>query len=313
MSLEGFFKRPASTPMSQGELPIGVNLVDFSQIVISTINATYTVNDEITEDLVRHCVINTLRSNVLKRKRTHPHVILCIDNGKGGYWRKKLRSYYKFKRAQGRDASGWDWEAIFAAMAKIREELVLNFPYPVLNIEGVEADDHIGVMTKYFAKRGVPVCITSSDGDFTQLQKFPKVKQWSPLQRKWVKPKHGTPNQDILFKCFKGDKKDGIAPMKAPSDHYTKTDGSRAPSMKAEELHMLMSCKESELPDVLTPDMLERYNENRELLDFEFIPEDIQDKIITQYKEYVPAPKKNIYPYFVKNRLVKLMNVVSDF
>ncbi|AGB07008.1 ribonuclease H [Vibrio phage ValKK3] len=310
MSLEGFFKRKTK---SFDGMPAGVNLVDFSQIVLSTIMATYKPTDLLTVDLIRHIVLNTLRSNVLKNKLKYPRIILCIDNGKGGYWRKKEAWYYKYKRSEQRDDSGWDFETIFNAMAQIKEEIKENMPYYVMDIEGVEADDHIGVLTNYYVSKNVPVLITSSDGDFTQLHTSKLVRQWSPIQKKWVKPKHGSPEMDIMFKCIKGDKKDGIAPLKAPNDHYTHGDGRRAPSVRKEELRTLMTSTPDELKKLLTEEQFARYEENRKLLDFAFIPKNISDSIIEQFEAQKPAPRSKIMMYFASKKLDKLIESMSEF
>ncbi len=310
MGLEGFFKRKSKT--IEGE-PDGVNLVDFSQIVLSSIMATYKPTDLLTTDLIRHIVLNTLRSNVLKNKIKYPRIILCIDNGNGGYWRKKKAWYYKFKRSSQRDESGWDFDTIFNAMAMIRKEISENMPYWVMDIQGVEADDHIGVLTKYYVAKGVPVLITSSDGDFTQLHTDKLVRQWSPIQKKWVKPKHGSPEMDIMYKCIKGDRKDGIAPMKTTNCHYTHGDGRRAPPMRAEELRTLMTSNDEELQELLTEEQYARYTENRELLDFEFIPQDIHDSIITQFEEQRPAARSKLMMYFASHKLDKLVACMSEF
>lgn len=310
MSLEGFFKRKTNTPDG---MPAGVNLVDFSQIVLSTIMATYKPTDLLTVDLIRHIVLNTIRSNVLKNKIKFPRIVLCIDNSTGGYWRRKKAWYYKFSRSSDRDKTEWDFKAIFEAMSQIKEEIRANMPYYVLDIQGIEADDHIAVLTNYYIDKNVPVLITSSDGDFTQLHKSKLVRQWSPAQKKWVQPKHGSPEKDIMFKCVKGDKKDGIAPLKAPNDHYTHGDGRRAPSVREGELKTLLSASKDELETLLTEEQYARYKENRELLDFEYIPDDIHDNILANYESQKPAPRNKLMMYFASKKLDKLIECMSEF
>ncbi|AUR85764.1 coil containing protein [Vibrio phage 1.081.O._10N.286.52.C2] len=309
-NLEGFFKRKTKV---QDGMPTGVNLVDFSQIVLSTIMATYKPGDLLTVDLIRHIVLNTLRANVSKNKLRYPCIILCFDNGEGGYWRKKAAWYYKHNRKGERDKSEWDFTVIFEAMSIIKQEIKDNMPYRVMDIMGVEADDHIGVLTKYYVEHNVPVLITSSDGDFTQLHTSKLVRQWSPIMRKWVKPKHGSPEMDIMFKCIKGDKKDGIAPLKAPNDHYTHGDGRRAPAVRAEELRTLMTSTQEELKNLLTDEQWLRYVENRSLLDFEYIPTDISDSILEQFKEQKPAARGKMLMYFGSKKLDSLVPLMSDF
>ena len=46
----------------------GIVVVDFSQIAISTITAMYKPTDELSVDMLRHVILNTLRANVFKYK-----------------------------------------------------------------------------------------------------------------------------------------------------------------------------------------------------------------------------------------------------
>ncbi|CAL9972122.1 exonuclease [Vibrio phage D479] len=315
MSLEGFFKRKNAS--NDSSLPVGVNLVDFSQIILSSIMGAYKPEDRLDLDMIRHITLNTIRSNVLKNRIKYPHVILCLDNSQGGYWRKKHAWYYKFKRKEGREKSGWDFETIFEAIAVIREELAEFMPYVVMDSPGIEADDHIGILTDYFVSLNVPVMITSSDGDFTQCHTDdPKaVIQWSPIRKEWVKPKHGSPRRDMLYKCIKGDKKDGIAAMKSPEDHWTLTSEERkkSPAIRKPELEAFLSATDEEIEQMLSEDHLKRYKTNRFLLDFNFIPEDIRSMILAQYKEYKPAPKSKMFNYFASRKLEKLIGNLSEF
>lgn len=328
MSLESFFTGTTASPAAQvsggfkrpgqGNLVkdirdfVGVNLVDYSQIVLSTIMATFKPTDELSVDLIRHVVLSTIRANVLKNKQKYPHVVLAIDNGVGGYWRKQKAWYYKYKRTSQREESGWNYDIIFKAMAEVKGEIIENLPYVVIDVQGTEADDIIAVLTKHHASKGTPVLITSSDGDFTQLHHYKSVKQWSPMQKKFVKPTHGSPKLDLLYKCFKGDRKDGIAPFKASSSHYADGTG-RSPSITENELQRLMTATEEELMTMLSEEHYNRYIENRELLDFEFIPQKISSKILDVYQNYSIAPRSKIYPYFVAKKLTKLMTSVSEF
>lgn len=291
---------------------IGVNLVDYSQIVISTIMATYKPNDELNLDTIRHVVINTIRANVLKNRKNYNHVILCVDNAQGGYWRKKVAPYYKGRRAESREKNKYDFDVILESMQIIKKELTEHMPYVIMDIAGLEADDHIAVLSKHFGNQGIPVLITSSDGDFTQLHDIPKLKQWSPILSKWVKPKYGKPKDDLRFKCLKGDKKDGIASYKAVSNHYM-LDGVRSPSIRQEELKHLMSCTEEEIELTLSQEHFKRYQENKLLLDFDLIPLNLQKDILSYYEDYKVAPRSVIYQYFVSKGLTKLITSINEF
>lgn len=295
---------------------VGVNLVDFSQIVISTLTATYKPEEEIDIDIMRHLCLNTLRSNVLRNKQLYPTVVIAVDAH--GYWRREVAYYYKKNRKGAREKTGRDWESIFKFMAIVVEELKLNLPYIVIEKPLTEADDTIAVLTKYISVNH-PKCrmlITSSDGDFTQLHKYPNVKQWSPIQKKWVLPKHGSSIADLRYKIVKGDRKDGISTIMECSDwNFIKPEGTKAKSVSTVKfLEPILKAVDplNELA-FLTEDHKNRYKENELLLDFDKIPSKISEPIIDQFLNGKTASRSKIYPYFVANRLLKLIDAVNDF
>jgi hypothetical protein len=286
----------------------GLMIVDFSQIVISTIQATFRPTDTLSTDLIRHVVLNTIRSNVLKNKREYPHIVLATD--KGPYWRKKLAPYYKGHRKDQRDASDFDFKAIFEAMNIIREELIQWFPFRTMQIEGVEADDIAGVLVKRLGHLYHRILLISSDGDWAQLQTNRNIKQFSPMQKKWVLPSNGSPRLHLMEKVIKGDPKDCISNIKSVSDHLLSMKGTRQKSIFQKELDIwLHEPVENWAPDQFTKD---RYYENLKLLDLTLIPEDIGDKIIAEFNKPV-ATGVGIFNYLVKHRMKELLGKVDEF
>jgi 5'-3' exonuclease len=80
------------------------------------------------ETLVRHMILNTIRTYVKKFKSSHgPEVVIACDNKK--YWRREIFPNYKASRKKMRDSSGHDWNTIFECLNKIREELKNHSPY----------------------------------------------------------------------------------------------------------------------------------------------------------------------------------------
>ena len=81
----------------------------------------------------------------------------------------------------------------FVSLIQVREEILENMPYKVIHIERCEADDIIGTLvhdTQEFG-RHQKVMIISADKDFIQLHKFNNVRQYSPMQKKFVEhPNH---------------------------------------------------------------------------------------------------------------------------
>lgn len=293
----------------------GVNLIDYNQIVISTLTATFKPAEPMPIELARATILSCIRKNVVMHKNNYPNVIICADNAVGGYWRKnRLAPYYKFTRKGTRQNSEFDYSNIFDIMRKILAELEQYAMYPVMNIKHIEADDHIGVLTNYFVSKGHPVLITSSDSDFTQLQTSKLVHQWSPMAKKWVSPKHGSAKNDLLYKCFKGDKKDSIANYKSESDHFA-CEG-KPPRMKSiyqKDLDLLLTSTEDELKYYLDDKQISRYKENRELCDLSLIPDDIKKTIMDYYFNYSVHPLIDFASYLSANECKLESAKISDY
>ena len=309
MSLAKFFDNPEDEVI----IP-GVNLIDLSQIVVSTITASFTPQDDIDLDFVRHVILNSIRYNALNNKTLYPTIVIAVDNNANGYWRRQESYFYKKHREKIRLESDWDWTMIHESMRIVAKELAENLPYIVVDLPSTEADDVIGVLVHYIAENHskTPILITSSDGDFTQLQKFKQVKQWSPMHKKYVKPKHGSARQDLLTKIVKGDAKDTIANIKSPSDFIiTKLEGARQASISSKLLAAVFESKDPK--SLFKDDELKRFNENELMLDLSLIPDTIKEPIINQFVNVKPAGRSKVYPYLVKHKLVKLLAVASEF
>lgn len=285
----------------------GLMIVDYSQIVISTISATFRPTEELSVDLIRHVCLNTIRSNVLWNKRLYPDIVLATD--RGPYWRKRIASYYKGHRTKQRDDSGWNWEVIFEAMSKVREELQEIFPYRTIHIKGVEADDIAGVLCKNLWHKYDRILLLSSDGDWAQLLKYKNVKQWSPIQKKWVEP-NVSPQFHLMEKIIRGDRKDCVASVKSVADFLLNgPEGQRQKAIRKEELDMLMNTPVAEWPDEF---MRKRFEENSQLLDLSRVPEDIEAQIMDAFNVPV-ANGARIYSYFIKHKMKELLGKVDEF
>ncbi len=49
------------------------------------------------------------------------------------------------------------------------------------------------------------------------------------------------------------------------------------------------------------------------VFDFDFIPDEVENMIIEEYKNNKPAPRSNILPYFTKVKLRNLTGLVQEF
>ena len=282
-------------------------LVDLNQVLISNLMQHLKIVSKQygTEDgLIRHMSINTIRSNVKQFKSKYPNVILCCDNKK--YWRKELFPFYKSQRKVDREASGYDWNMIFDALNQLRDELKQNFPYKVLDVAGAEADDVIAVLTARLAPHG-NVLILSSDKDFAQLQKYPNVTQYSPILKRFVKI--DDPKTYIREHILKGDRGDGIPNFLSADDTFAK--GERQKVLNSKKLNEWVHQDVSEF--CTTDTMLRNYKRNQMLVDFDYIPTDIQEKIVTAFEETKPASKQKMLNYFMEKGLKVMIESINDF
>ena len=155
-------------------------IVDYSGIALASIIINKT-NDE---ELIRHMILNSLRMYRTRYKDDYGEMVLAVDAPNN--WRKTAFPQYKANRKKHRQESDFDWNEAFRILNLVREEILENFPYKVIKIDGCEADDVIGTLV--YKKSDVefnpePIMIVSSDRDFLQLQRFTNVKQFSPLKK----------------------------------------------------------------------------------------------------------------------------------
>lgn len=282
-------------------------LIDLNQVLISNLMQHLkfvTKEHEMSEELIRHMCINTIRSNVKQFKSKYPNVILCCDSKH--YWRRDIFPFYKSQRKHDREASGLDWGMIFEVLNRIRDELRDNFPYKTLNIEGAEADDVIAVLTARLAPHS-GVLILSSDKDFGQLQKYPNVTQYSPILKRFIKI--DDPKRFVREHILKGDRGDGIPNFLSPDNCFAA--GERQKPINSKKLNEWVT---KDATEFCTTDVLLRgYKRNQMLVDFDYIPDDIQGKIVAAFDDNKPANKERMLNYFIDKGLKVMIESISDF
>jgi 5'-3' exonuclease len=283
-------------------------LVDLNQVLLSGLMAQISSqkNVQMEEDLVRHMILNVIRTHIKNFKNEYGEVVLCCDNR--NYWRKTIFPFYKAGRKKAREKSDLNWTLIFDMLAKFKQELKDNFPYRVVDVDGAEADDIIGTL----APRQVAhenVLIISSDGDFLQLQKYNtgkyKIKQYNPAQKKFIISNN--PSQELKEKIIRGDKGDGIPNILSSADTFVREIRQKVLSKDKVDQYLLQEhTKYDETAHV-------GFTRNQMLIDLSFIPSDIKEKIINNYEETKPAPKSKLLNYFIEKKLKNLMDVIEEF
>ena len=284
-------------------------LVDLNQVLLSGLMAQLSSQKgmHMDEDLIRHMILNVLRTHIKKFKGEYGDIVLCCDNRK--YWRRDVFPLYKHGRKKTREKSDLDWHMIFDMLARFKDELKQNFPYRVIDVEGAEADDIIGTL----APRHVAhehVLIISSDGDFPQLQRHNNskyaVKQYNPALKKFIKSEN--PVLELKEKIIRGDKGDGIPNIFSPSDCFA-LEQRQKPITKG-----VMDKLLGENVDDWSDDRAKTgYSRNQILIDLSYIPKEIQEKILNTFEETKPASRQKMLNYFITNKLKNLMDVIEEF
>ena len=138
-------------------------VVDYNQTAIGNFMAEVRGRPDVDVNLplLRHMIVNTIRSYKRKYGEEFGDIVIACDNRY--YWRKKEFPYYKASRRTQRQASSLDWGEIFDALNIVRDELSEVFPYPVIDVEGAEADDVIGTLADYSQSLGEPGVLFEDD------------------------------------------------------------------------------------------------------------------------------------------------------
>jgi hypothetical protein len=213
--------------------------------------------------------------------------------------------YYKAHRKKNREASGHDWQSIFECLHKVREELRNHSPYKVIDVDGAEADDVIGVLVKRHAPNE-KIMILSSDKDFVQLQTHPNVNQYSPTLKKVIKTDDA--NLQLKNLILDGDKGDGI-PNILSADNCI-VEGVRQKALTQKRLVELMNMN---VAVDGSDDIKRNWSRNKQLIDLSEIPQTIAESIISTYENTKPATRQQFMNYMIANRLKNLLDVIDEF
>lgn len=263
--------------------------------------------NDVDEDLVRHMVLNSLRSYRSRFHNEYGELVLCYDSKK--YWRRDFFPNYKANRKKDRENSGLDWALIFDTLNNIRDEVREYFPYKVLEVEGAEADDIIASIVFHISKTPSEfekVLVLSGDKDFIQLQKNNFVKQYAPVQKKFI---NGIdPNIYIKEHVLKGDRSDGVPNFLSPDNTFI--DELRQKPLAKKKLEAWV---EMNPQDFCSEEMMRNYQRNTTLIDLEYIPQELQERIIEEYRKPAKGDRAGLLNYFITKRLRNLMNDIGDF
>ena len=281
-------------------------IVDLNQVMLSNLlmqlgNHT---NAQIEENMVRHMILNSLRSYRTKFSSEYGELVIACDNT--NYWRRKVFPYYKANRKKAQENSDMDWKAVFECMNKIRAELKEYFPYKVIDIESAEADDVIAtlVFSESFNNPTEKVLILSGDKDFIQLHIYGNVKQYDPTRKKWIT--HSDPLSYKKEHILKGDSGDGVPNILSSDNCFVIGERQRPLTAKKLEHYIKIA------PNEMESNIARNYFRNEKLIDLDQVPDDIRVKVMESYYGQ-KKDRSKLMNYFIANKLRNLTEHIGEF
>ena len=284
-------------------------IIDMNQIALANLMMNLNMNKskEVDENMVRHMILNSIRMYRQEYKQEYGEPVLTWDSKHS--WRRDYFPQYKASRRKGREKSTLDWDKIFTVLNNIKQEIKENLPYKNLEIYGAEADDIIGVLIKdpkkWFTEKRM---IISGDKDFIQLQKYPFVQQWSPITKKAVNGYD--PDVYIQEHILKGDTSDGIPNVLSPDNTFT--EGLRQRPLSRKKIESWVGADDEYIP-TWSDEVKRNYQRNSMLIDLTNTPEDIEDKILKEYKDAPSGNRSKLLNYFMKYKLRELTENIGEF
>ena len=281
-------------------------IMDYSGIALASI----IINKTFEESLIRHMILNSIRMYRSRYIDEYGEIVLACDGPNN--WRRSAFPQYKANRKKGRDESTFDWNEAFRILHLVREEIKENFPYKVIHIDQCDADDIIGTLVDLKSDVPInpePIMIVSSDRDFVQLQRFPNVKQYSPILKKEVV--ESNPRLFLQTHIIKGDKGDGVPNILSEDNVFV--EGFRQTPMSKKKIdNIIEDLDDGEL--LYAASWYRNYCRNKKLIDLTETPNDLKRQIINSFEEQDPwSNKGNVFPYLVSKNCNELIKSVQEF
>jgi len=224
------------------------------------------------------------------RQFTPDRVIIAFDSGK--CWRQDVFPQYKERRDAYKETAKVDFNKFKPIFKEYINTFKIIFSNIInLQIENVEADDIIAVISKKHAiELSDEVIVVSGDKDMRQLLSIKNIKQYDPMQNKFIEIID--PKQELTLKVLTGDRGDDVPPIKRGVGIKT------AQKIINEGLDTYLNRPENVL-------IKSNYERNLKLIDFQYIPLDIQATVINTYNNYsiTDINGTDVWGFFSKNKM----------
>ena len=282
-------------------------IIDFSQVVFSTVLSMYGAKQNLDENLLRHIILNILLTVRKKFKNQYKETVIACDSKNS--WRYDIFPYYKMNRRLARDKNAETkqlFSVLFDILEKMIGELKDNFPYKIIKVQRAEADDIIATLSLHNDGETI---IISGDKDFRQLQKYPNIKQYDPIKKTFIK----CSNSDDFLKdhIITGDIGDGIPNILSDDDSFIMK--KRQTPVTQKRLNELKSVLfENVLFNDIKESIKRNFNRNKKLIDLTEVPQEIKNSILSEYENY-NITNNNLMNYFIEKKLKNLMQDIGEF
>lgn len=210
-------------------------------------------------DKFKQMFIKSLTSLPSKLNIINPIIIVSKDCKRQNIWRKQLYPKYKEQRTRHDDIAFFmnlAYHELFPKLAK----LILFHP-------SLEADDCIALFIKYFCHSYTDhIYIIASDKDYLQLTSRSNLHVYDLTLKDLTKQKtsFGCANKDRFCKIIMGDQSDNISSV------FSKCGPKTALKCFEEEDYFQQRLQNE--------NAVERYLLNQTLIDFNYIPQHLQDE-----------------------------------
>jgi 5'-3' exonuclease len=201
------------------------------------------------------------------------NMIFAFDCPRNEIWRNKHFETYKSNRDCDKHKKGnigevfkFTYNIIFPSLESIHN-------VKTIKVDKAEADDVIAVIKKNLRNNYPKLQIVIITNDYDYLQLADEYTSLINLKGKLITEKSkGDPKKDLLNKIICGDPSDCIPGVFKKFGEKTLQKYFDTPGLLEEKLN---SCEESR----------KKYEFNKMMIDFDYIPNDIQNNIIKKYNE----------------------------
>lgn len=270
--------------------------IDYSYLCYRTLFAVANDIKEVGYGILRHSVLKNLLYSI--NQHSPDKVFICCDSKLN--WRKKLYADYKGQRAEAKEKQDVDWDQFYETINEISGGFQLNFPFHVLSVPYLEADDIIAHLVRKNCAEQENIIVTS-DGDYKQLLHYPNTKLYCPTKKIFVKS--DCPLNDLEVKVLMGDKSDNIPAI--------------APRVGVETAKKLVE-GEAAYKDQTLAQMMENteikknYDRNKKIIDLSKTPRDLLNLLDKQLEGYQLASTRGMFQYFIDNGMRDMVSKIED-